>query len=112
MALQSNAVLYLFHVVEGAGGVLYGSDAYDAEARDDEEYLKELASTLGQRGVVVETYLGFGDVVNELTRMAQEQKIDILVLGGHGHRGISDILFGSTISPIRHGLKIPVLVVR
>ncbi len=112
VALPSNAALYLFHVVEGAGGVLYGSDVYDAEAREDEEYLKELASTLGQRGVVVETLLGFGDVVNELKRMAKEQKIDILVLGGHGHRGIGDILFGSTISPIRHGLKIPVLVVR
>ncbi len=48
----------------------------------------------------------------ELIRMTQEQKIDLLVMGGHGHRGLSDILFGSTVTPVRHGLEIPVLVVR
>jgi manganese transport protein len=33
-------------------------------------------------------------------------------MGGHGHRGWKDLLFGSTVSPVRHALSIPVLVVR
>lgn len=112
LARQHDAVLCLFHVVEGAGGVALGPDAYDAEAREDEQYLNQLAVALGHRGVEVEVFLGFGNVSKELIRMVQEQNIDILVMGGHGHRGISDILFGSTISPVRHELEIPVIVVR
>jgi manganese transport protein len=112
LARQHDAILCLFHVVEGASGVVFGADAYDAEAREDEQYLNQLAVSLGHRGVEVEIFLGFGDVSKEIIRMVQEQQIDILVMGGHGHRGLGDIIFGSTIEPVRHGLEIPVVVVR
>ncbi|MGO9119100.1 MAG: universal stress protein [Desulfomonilaceae bacterium] len=112
LARRHDAVMFLFHVVEGAGGVTFGPDAYDSEAREDEEYLNQVGVSLGHRGVEVEISLGFGDVSKELIRMVQEQNIDILVMGGHGHRGISDILFGSTVNPVRHELEIPVIVVR
>ena len=92
--------------------MVFGADAFDAETRHDEEYLRQLAAALNHRGVEVEIFLGYGQVVKELIRLAQEQEIDLLVMGGHGHRGIGDILFGSTIHPVRHGLEIPVLVVR
>jgi manganese transport protein len=112
LARQHDAVMCLFHVVEGAAGVAFGSDAYDKEAREDEAYLNQLAVAIGHRGVEVETFLGFGDVAKEIIRMVQEEKIDILVMGGHGHRGLSDLIFGSTVSPVRHELQIPVVVVR
>jgi manganese transport protein len=112
LARQHDALLYLFHVVEGASGMVYGSDAFDAETRHDEEYLLQLATVLNHRGVEVEMFLGYGQVAKELVRMVQEQEIDILVMGGHGHRWLSDIILGSTIDPVRHGLTIPVLVVR
>jgi len=112
LARQHNAALCLFHVVEGATGVAFGSDAYDAEARDDEDYLNKLAVALSHRGVTVETFLGYGSVPRELVRLAQEQKADILVMAAHGHRGLWDMLFGSTISPVRHGLDIPVVIAR
>jgi manganese transport protein len=112
LARQHDAILCLFHVVEGAGGVMFGPDAYDAEAREDEQYLNQLAQSLGHRGVEVETFLGFGDVAKEIIRLVHEQHVDILVMGGHGHRGLGDIIFGSTIEPVRHGLEIPVVVIR
>lgn len=112
LARQHDAILCLFHVVEGAGGTVFGPEAYDAEAREDEAYLNQLAVALGHKGVEVEVFLGFGDVPGELVRMVQEQKIDALVMGGHGHRGIADLLFGSTITPVRHELNIPIIIVR
>lgn len=112
LARQHDAILCLFHVVEGASGTIFGPEAYDAEAREDEAYLNQLAVALGHKGVEVEVFLGFGDVPGELVRMAHEQKIDALVMGGHGHRGIADLLFGSTISPVRHELDIPIIIVR
>ncbi|MGC8660358.1 MAG: divalent metal cation transporter, partial [Desulfomonilaceae bacterium] len=112
LARQHDAVLCLFHVVEGAGGSVYGAEAYDREAREDEAYLNQLAVALGHRGVDVEIFLGYGDVPSELVRLSEEQSIDVLVMGGHGHHGIGDIVFGSTVAPVRHRLNIPVLIVR
>jgi manganese transport protein len=112
LARQHDAVMCLFHVVEGAGGVVYGSDAYDAEAREDAEYLDRLAASLGARGVEVETHLGFGTAPRELVRLSLEQRIDILVMGGHGHRTVGDFFFGSTIEPVRHELTIPIVIIR
>ncbi len=56
----------------------------------------------------MEVFLGYSVTFpGELVRMVHEQTIDALVMGGHGHRGIADLLFGSTISPVRHELDIP-----
>jgi manganese transport protein len=33
-------------------------------------------------------------------------------MGAHGHGPIADLLFGSTVNPVRHRVKIPVFVVR
>ena len=35
-----------------------------------------------------------------------------MVMGAHGHKLLGDLLFGSTVNPLRHRVKIPVLVVR
>jgi manganese transport protein len=35
-----------------------------------------------------------------------------LIMAAHGHRGLKDIIFGTTINRVRHEVKIPILVVR
>jgi manganese transport protein len=35
----------------------------------------------------------------------------MLVIGAHGHSGVKDWFYGETINAVRHGLKIPVLIV-
>jgi manganese transport protein len=112
MAKQHDAVICLMHVVEGAGGVVFGPDTLDAEARNDYDYLQLVATSLNHRGVEAELFLGYGQVAKELVRLVEEHNIDLLVMGGHGHRWLSDILLGSTINPVRHDLSIPVVVVR
>jgi manganese transport protein len=67
---------------------------------------------LGHRGVEVETFLGYGSVPDELIRLATENAIDVLIMGGHGHRGLSDLVFGSAVAPVRHRLNIPIMVIR
>jgi manganese transport protein len=100
------------HVVEGVGGQLFGMDAYDDEARDDKDHLEQHAEQLRTLGFEVEAILGFGRVPNEIVRIVKDKKVDLLVMGGHGHRGIKDFVFGTSVSKVRHGLKIPVLVVQ
>ena len=47
-----------------------------------------------------------------MVRYAREIGPDLLVMGAHGHGGIKDLIFGTTINPVRHALNIPILVVR
>ena len=112
LALQNGARLVLMHVVEGVGGQLFGKNADDDEARDDREHLENHAEQIRSTGLEVQAVLGFGRIPKEIVRIANEQKVDLLVMGGHGHRGIKDIIFGTSISKVRHELKIPVLVVQ
>jgi len=112
LAVQHKAILYLFHVVEGASGLVYGSEAYDEEARKDREYLEAIATQLRGSGLEVTPVLGYGRPTTELIRLAKTHHVDLLVMGGHGHKYLADLLFGTTISKVRHELGIPVLVVK
>jgi manganese transport protein len=112
LARHYHAVLHLFHVVEGVSGQLYGNEAYDFEAREDNEHLETIARRVREEGVEVVARLGYENVPRELVRLAVEEKVDVLVMGGHGHRGLKDILFGTSISEVRHRLTVPVLVVQ
>jgi len=112
LARQQNSEVYLFHVVEGVSGQLFGTMANDDEARRDKEMLEHIADQLRATGLRVKTHLGFGRVPEQLIDLSRGYGIDLLVMGGHRHRGIKDVLFGASISQVRHALKIPVLVVQ
>jgi manganese transport protein len=111
LAQQHHAQIFLFHVVEGVSVQLFGRDADDHEARSDVEFLHEIARQLQQTGIHVTPILGYGKVAKELVRLSGDTKIDILVMGGHRHSGIGDMMFGTSVSNVRHKLSIPVLVV-
>jgi manganese transport protein len=114
-AARNSADLVLMHVVEGAGGQYHGPVADDAEVRSDDQYLRDVAERLRAANPsipAVHTVLGFGDVTRELIRLAAQENIDLLVVGGHGHRGVMDVWRGETINGVRHRLTIPVLAIR
>jgi manganese transport protein len=112
IAKHSNASLCLFHIVEGVSGQLFGREADDEEARRDKERLERLAEEVRSHGIDVTVHLGFGSVPKQIVRLSTECGIDLLVMGGHRHRGLMDIIFGASISEVRHALAIPVLVVQ
>jgi manganese transport protein len=112
LAKGYGAKLYLFHIVEGVGGQIFGSDAYDDEARHDKEQIEAFARKIRETGVEVSVLLGFGRVPEQIVKLSKESGIDLLIMGGHGHRGLKDIFFGTSVSKVRHGLGVPVLVVQ
>ena len=112
LAKGYGASLLIFHVVEGVGGQLFGSDAFDDEAREDKEHIESIAEQMRNTGVEVSTALGYGRAPEQIIKLAKEGGVDLLVMGGHGHRGLKDLFFGTSVSKVRHGLGIPVLVVQ
>ena len=117
LAKTHHAELILMHVVDGVGGQWYGPQTGDLERRHDEAYLESLAERLGRelaaQGVPkVEAVLGYGNPPKEIVKLTRQMGIDLVVLGGHGHRRSLDWFYGETVSNVRHGLNIPVYTVR
>jgi len=112
LAKAEGALLTLIHVVDSALAQVYSGDVYDEHTRDDEQYLLEIAEEVRSSGVVVEIALVYGDPSRELVAFAVSHKVDMLVMGSHGHRLLGDLLWGETVDPVRHRVDIPVLVVR
>ncbi len=111
LAQQYRAEIVLFHVVEGVSVQLFGKDADDLEARSDVKFIDHVALQLTEAGVSVNRALGYGRVATEIVRLAELHNVDLLVMGGHRHSGLGDLVFGTTITKVRHRLSIPVLVV-
>jgi manganese transport protein len=107
-----DARVTLIHIVETPGTAVYGEESQSLHGTEDESYIEDLAREIEEHDLEVDTLLRFGSPVEELIKAVEEAKIDMLVLGSHGHRSLGDLIFGQTVHSVRHAVKIPVLVVR
>ena len=101
----------LLHIVESAGAKLLGKETDDYETRKDMERLEAYVTQLKKQGYDAEAEIGFRSRVKEIVRIVKENNADMLVIGAHGHTGLKDFIYGTTVNAVRHELKIPVLVV-
>ncbi|MGH2666215.1 Nramp family divalent metal transporter [Flavobacterium sp.] len=102
----------LIHVVETIGAMIYGDDIDDCETTIDEKLLEEYKTMLSEKGFNVTTKLGFGKPTKVIPQIINEGTFDILVMGTHGHTGIKDLLFGTTVDKLRHKISIPLFIVK
>jgi manganese transport protein len=102
----------LIHVVESASARYLGGESDDFETRKDQEQLDAYIALLRSKNISAKGMLGYRHRAEEIVRIVKDQKADFLVLGGHGHTGIKDWIYGETTNQVRHKVKIPVLVVQ
>jgi len=102
----------LIHVVETVGAIIYGGNIDDHETLVDEKLLLEYKEMLHSKGYQVETKLGFGKPNKVIPSIINEGQYDVLVMGTHGHTGLNDLLFGTTVDNVRHKIKIPLFVIK
>lgn len=112
-ARHCQAELILLHVADGWAARNYEQLklAESAEMKADDEYLRTTATWLGASGLRVDTLLALGNPPNEIVRVADEMKCDLIALASHGHKLFGDIVHGSTIDRVRHNTTIPLLVI-
>lgn len=101
----------LIHVVESAAARYLGKNTMDYETQLDKDNLNLYQKKLEEHGYKANLLIGFGDPASEIIKMISEQDIDLLVLGAHGHKGIKDLVFGTTVDAVRHNIQIPLLIV-
>ncbi|TEB41129.1 universal stress protein, partial [Flavobacterium circumlabens] len=97
----------LIHIVETVGALMYGGHVDDHETTIDEKLLLEYKEMLSQKGFRIETELGFGKPNTVIPKIINAGNFDVLVMGTHGHTGLKDILFGTTVDKLRHKISIP-----
>ncbi len=113
LAARNGGRLYLLHVEEGVTSQVFGQEASTVEVQAGQRYLDSLVDSLGEMNIDVETAIRHSPHPRrEIVRYAREIQPDLIVMGAHGHGGIKDLIFGNTINPVRHALRIPILVVR
>jgi nucleotide-binding universal stress UspA family protein len=82
------------------------------EMKRDLGYLEEVAARLAADGLEVDAVLAGGDPSREIVQIAEREGCDLIAMSTHGHRFISDLLYGSVANEVRHLSTIPVLLVR
>lgn len=114
VAKENRAQLFLVHVVEPIPAYAYPGFAGFAEVEMSirEQAEKELKNLAEQLEVDPKNcILAFGSIKHEVLRVAEENKIDLIVSGSHGKHGLA-ILLGSTADAILHGAHCDMLIVR
>ncbi len=79
------------------------------QAQQAVDYIKGLGE---KKGIDVESIVLEGDPADELIRYAEENGMDIIVMGTLGRTGIERLLLGSVAGNVVRYSKVPVMVVR
>ena len=119
LAKNLKAKVYVLHVAEysNVGGDPDASELlipnYIPELeRKGKEHLEQITLRLRQGGVDAHSVFVAGRAYQDILRMAQEIKIDLIVLGTHGRTGFSRLFFGSTAEKVVRLCPCPVLTVK
>lgn len=113
LQIGGNTASYvLVHVVETVAARYSGKQSDDQETRTDKEELELFVSELKKNNFKTESIIGYGNPAKAIAEIATTEKVDLIVMAAHGHKGIKDLLLGSTLDSLRHRVKIPVLIAR
>ncbi|WP_113635602.1 Nramp family divalent metal transporter [Nubsella zeaxanthinifaciens] len=107
-----DAHYYLIHVVETAVARYHGKTAMDHETQSDIDNLKKYQENLAELGYESTPQIGFGGTAKAIAEISKTNELELLVMGAHGHKGLKDLIFGTTVDAVRHKVEIPVLIVR
>lgn len=108
----NNKEFILIHIVESPAAKLHGDITADYETDKDRERLSLIVKQMQEKGYKAKGVLGFKERSKELIRIVKEENAEMLVIGAHGHKGIKDFIYGTTIDKVRHELHIPVFIVK
>jgi len=103
---------YLIHIVETAAARYHGNDVMDHETQSDAANLEKYRANLEDLGYDSTPFIGFGSTGKAIANISNKNEMELLVMGAHGHKGLKDLIFGTTVDSVRHKVKIPVLIIR
>ena len=82
------------------------------EMQQDREYLRRVGDELRAEGLRVTERHSAGKPSDEILKASREEHCDLIAMTTHGHRLLSDLILGATITKVRHEAEIPIFLVR
>jgi len=115
LAREADALLTLVHVEETlpeypADIAGYGMGVVAIERNRSADLLANVYPAI--KGVHFERRVLKGDPAHEILRFAEQENVDLIVMGTHGRRGLSRLVMGSVAESVLRRAKCPVLTVR
>jgi nucleotide-binding universal stress UspA family protein len=114
LARLAGSKLILVHVADG--WVARNFEEFELQESEemklDRQYLAEIQTELRAEGFEVSSVLALGDPATEIIKLATSEPVDLIAMTTHGHRGVSDLLYGSTADEVRHSVEVPVLLLK
>lgn len=115
IAQDSNAELHIVHVIEPLS-LAYGGDIPMDLSSVQDQIHEQAKSHLAEFAKSIDIppnrqHLVFGRPESEIHRIADEDEMDLVVVGSHGRHGLA-LLLGSTANGVLHGATTDVLAVR
>jgi nucleotide-binding universal stress UspA family protein len=120
IAQQSKGEIILLHVVELPvlrGTMLVPTLYFEENFLKDmkvsaEKNFKELKAKWTNDGIKVRSLIAQGPTTKTITRIAEENKVDLIVMGTQGATGFKEFLVGSNTEKVVRFSPLPVLAVR
>ena len=127
LALHFSAELYLVHVLApipvitaattpmsaGAPGTSFDVVLYEKELKSAAE--KKLAEIVDQKlakELKVQSFLAYGKAADEIVKIAEKEKVDLIIISTHGETGFRHLIFGSVAEKVVRHAQCPVLTIR
>jgi nucleotide-binding universal stress UspA family protein len=117
-ALHKSALTFVYVVDDSIAAEMAGTSGKDAKQIQAElelsgqrslDYMCRLAT---EAGLSTEQILRIGDPCDEITKLAQDQNVDLIVIGQVGSRGLRRVLIGCVTERVIEYAHCPVLVVK
>ena len=121
LAPQVKAEITLFHVLSPTYYVVAGEAGAPVPYTETEieqlrartmDYLDKAGEGLRSKGAIVVCRVGVGRAAEEIIKVADELKVDLVAMSTHGRSGLSRWAFGSVTDRVLRGGNRPVLMVR
>ena len=116
LASNYEAKVHLFHVISPVVPTMYDYPIYEVDItklleENSTKELKKLEDMIRQAGVEVESQRQLGDVYDEIKKVTQALKPDLIVMGTHGHRAVERWFLGSTTEKLLRHSPAPLVTI-
>lgn len=109
--------LHLLHVKlplpPGRARSFLGADVVNNYYREESEAaLAPSEKLLRKNDIAFRSGYKVGDIASEIQAYVKKNKIDMIIMGSHGHTALSNLVMGSVATKVLASTDVPVLIVR
>jgi nucleotide-binding universal stress UspA family protein len=97
------------HVYEASRGTTVSFGKMEGQA---ERYLARIAKKLKTKGIPVKSEVLIGNPAEQITKYAEDQDIELIVMASHGRSGPSRWAMGSVTDKVFRATCVPILMIR